>query len=146
MVPDEWKLLYKNTLNQVKQGIIDESRLDDAVRKILTVKFKTGLLDGRKPHEYSSNNIGSVKHRQIARQAVRESMVLLKNNENVLPIQSQKHILVVGEASRNIKNQMGGWTITWQGRDNSNSDFPKTLSIYEAIKSKVESIGGTIEY
>ena len=73
-------------------------------------------------------------------------MVLLKNNENVLPIQSQKHILVVGEASRNIKNQMGGWTITWQGRDNSNSDFPKTLSIYEAIKSKVESIGGTIEY
>lgn len=146
MVPDEWKLLYKNTLNQVKQGIINESRLDDAVRKILTVKFKTGLLDGRKPHEYSSNNIGSVKHRQIARQAVRESMVLLKNNENVLPIQSQKHILVVGEASRNIKNQMGGWTITWQGRDNSNSDFPNTLSIYEAIKSKVESIGGTIEY
>ena len=146
MVPDEWQSLYKNTLDQVKQGIIDESRLDDAVRKILTVKFKVGLLNGRKPHEYSANNIGSEKHRQIARQAVRESMVLLKNNENALPIESQKHILVVGEASRNIKNQMGGWTITWQGRGNSNSDFPRTLSIYEAIKNKVESIGGTVEY
>ncbi len=146
MVPDEWKELYINTLNSVKEGEINISRLDDAVRRVLTVKYRLGLLNGRIPHNYKYNFIGNEEHKEIARQAVRESIVLLKNNNQTLPIKSNKHILVVGSASQNISNQMGGWTITWQGRGNANSDFPNTLSIYEAIEEKAKSMNSSIEY
>ena len=146
MVPDDWKLLYKNTLDQVNLGLITKERLDDAVRNILQVKHLLGMFDERKPHLYPHNFIGSQEHKEIARQAVRESIVLLKNNSNTLPVKSGKHILVVGEASRQIKNQMGGWTISWQGRDVVNKDFPNTLSIYDSLKSRAESVGSTIEY
>ena len=112
----------------------------------LTVKYRLGLLSGRIPHDYEHNYIGNENHRKIARQAVRESIVLLKNNNQTLPIKSNKHILVVGSASQNISSQMGGWTITWQGRGNLNSDFPNTLSIYEAIEQKAKSINGSVEY
>jgi|TARA_B110000444_G_scaffold30128_1_gene25287 beta-glucosidase len=146
MAPDDWKVLYKNTLAQVKSGVISEERLDDAVKNILKVKYLLGLFDERKPHEYAYNFIGSEQHREVARQAVRESMVLLKNNSNTLPIKSNKHILVIGNAARQIKYQMGGWTISWQGRDNLNTDFPDTLSIFESLKLRAEAIGSTIEY
>lgn len=146
MAPDDWKSLYKNTLEQVKSGLISEKRLNDAVKNILKVKYALGLFDGRKPHNYPYNFIGSDKHRELAKQAVRESIVLLKNNSNILPIKSGKHILIVGNASKQIRNQMGGWTISWQGRDNLNTDFPNTLSIYESLKLRAESIGSTVEY
>ena len=146
MVPDDWKELYTNTLNSVQNEEITISRLDDAVRRVLTVKYRLGLLSGRIPHDYEHNYIGNENHRKIARQAVRESIVLLKNNNQTLPIKSNKHILVVGSASQNISSQMGGWTITWQGRGNLNSDFPNTLSIYEAIEQKAKSINGSVEY
>ena len=81
MAPDEWKPLYKNTLDQVKQGIISEDRLDEAVFNILSVKYLLGMFDGRKPHEYPHNYIGISDHKDLARQAVRESIVLLKNNK-----------------------------------------------------------------
>lgn len=107
MVPDEWKELYINTLNSAKEGEIDISRLDEAVRRVLTVKFRLGLLSGRMPHNYKYNFIGNKEHKEVARQAVRESIVLLKNNNQTLPIKSNKHILVIGAASKNISNQMG---------------------------------------
>jgi beta-glucosidase len=88
----------------------------------------------------------SLSTEEVARQAVRESIVLLKNNNNVLPIKANKHILVIGEAANKITKHMGGWTITWQGRENANEDFPNTLSIYEAIKSKAEANGSTVEF
>ena len=120
MVPDEWQELYKTTLKQVKNGSISIERLNDAVRRILRVKMQIGLLDGKKPHEYKSNFIGHPDHIAIARRAVRESLVLLKNNENLLPLNPNKHYLVVGNAALSINSQMGGWTITWQARDNKN--------------------------
>ena len=146
MAPDDWITLYKNTLDQVISGVISEERLDDAVRNILHVKQLLGLFDGRKPHEYPYNFIGSAEHKEVARQAVRESIVLLKNNDNILPIKAGQHILVVGEASQQIKSQMGGWTITWQGRENNNNEFPNTLSIYEAISKEAILNNSTIEY
>ena len=103
MAPDEWKPLYKNTLRQVKQGIISEERLNEAVKNILAVKYLLGMFNGRKPHEYPHNYIGISEHRKVARQAVRESIVLLKNNNNVLPIKANKHILVIGEAANKNK-------------------------------------------
>lgn len=63
-----------------------------------------------------------------------------------MPIKSNKHILVIGNAAKQIKYQMGGWTISWQGRDNLNTDFPDTLSIFESLKLRAEAIGSTIEY
>ena len=146
MAPDEWKPLYKNTLNQARNGEISIERLDEAVKNILSVKYLLGMFDGRKPHMYPHNYIGDNKHRAIARQSVRESIVLLKNNNNTLPIKSGKHILVIGDSANKITKHMGGWTITWQGRENQNSEFPNSQSIYEAIKSKVENNGGSVEF
>ena len=146
MAPDEWKTLYKNTLKQVRNGDISIKRLDEAVYNILSVKYLLGMFEGRKPHLYPHNYIGDIGHREIARQAVRESIVLLKNNNNTLPIKSGKHILVVGESAKSITKHMGGWTITWQGRENANSEFPNSKSIYQEIKSKVESNGGSVEF
>ncbi|MDA7735283.1 exo 1,3/1,4-beta-D-glucan glucohydrolase [Gammaproteobacteria bacterium] len=146
MAPDEWKLLYSNTLRQVKEGIISEERLNQAVKNILSVKYLLGMFDGRKPHEYPFNYIGDASHKDIARQAVRESIVLLKNNNKTLPISSNKHILVIGQSANKITKHMGGWTITWQGRENTNDEFPNSLSIFDAIKLKAESIGSTVEF
>ena len=146
MAPDEWKPLYKNTLKQVRNGDISIKRLDEAVKNILSVKYLLGMFEGRKPHLYPHNYIGDIGHREIARQAVRESIVLMKNNNSTLPIKSGKHILVIGESANYITKHMGGWTITWQGRGNTNSEFPNSKSIYQEIKSKVESIGGSVEF
>ena len=146
MAPDEWKSLYENTLDQARNGQISIERLDEAVKNILSVKYLLGMFDGRKPHLYPYNYIGDNKHRAIARQAVRESIVLLKNNNNTLPIKSGKHILVIGDSANKITKHMGGWTITWQGRENQNSEFPNSKSIYEAIKLKAENNGGSAEF
>ena len=146
MAPDEWKPLYENTLDQARNGEISIKRLDEAVKNILSVKYLLGMFDGRKPHLYPYNYIGDDKHRAIARQAVRESIVLLKNNNNTLPIKSGKHILVIGDSANKITKHMGGWTITWQGRENQNSEFPNSKSIYEAIKLKAENNGGSAEF
>ena len=146
MVPDEWQELYKTTLKQVKNGSISIERLNDAVRRILRVKMQIGLLDGKKPHEYKSNFIGHPDHISIARRAVRESLVLLKNNENLLPLNPNKHYLVVGNAALSINSQMGGWTITWQARDNKNSDYKNVQNIYSALAANILEEGGSIEF
>ena len=119
--------------------------MNDAVRKILTVKQRLGMLDGRKPHEYE-NYVGKIEHRELAREAVSKSLVLIKNNDNLLPLDSTKHFLVIGNAAVEIMNQMGGWTITWQGTELNRSDFPNTLSIYEALAEQVIENGGSIEF
>ena len=141
MVPSDWEALYWNTLNQVKSGVISEARLDDAVTRILSVKKYLGLFDNRKPHSFKENHLGSNNHRNLARQAVRESLVLLKNNTNVLPMNPKKNYLIIGDQSKHIENQMGGWTITWQGKSwegvsISNDDFPKTQRIYSSLSDR----------
>jgi beta-glucosidase len=144
-----WKPLYENTLAQVRSGVIPLSRLDDAVSRILRVKIRAGLFTKPAPAERKYANmgdvIGSPAHRDIARQAVRESLVLLKNNQHVLPIAPHQRILVAGDGADNIGKQSGGWSITWQGTGNTNSDFPGGSSIYQGIKAKVEAAGGQVE-
>ena len=146
MVPEDWQKLYKTTLNQVRRGEITEERLDDAVSRILYVKMQIGLLDGLKPHKYNHNYIGHPDHIAVARQAVRESLVLLKNTKNILPLDPSKHYVVIGNAAKSINNQMGGWTITWQGRENKNSDYKNVQSIYQSLVSLISSQGGSIEF
>ena len=151
MVPTEWESLYWNTLDQVENGIIPIERLNDAVQRILIVKEHLGLFNQRVPHNYNKNFLGSKDHIALAREAVRESIVLLKNHNNNLPMNPNKKYLIVGEMSQQIENQMGGWTITWQGKswegvNLSNEDFPNTQSIFDSLSNFIIQNGGSIEY
>ena len=146
MAPEDWQPLLKNTIAQVQSGTIPLERLNDAVTRILRVKARMGLLSGRKPHAFAENFLGHPRHIELARQAVRESLVLLKNNQQTLPLNPRAHVGVIGNAANKISSQTGGWTITWQGRENKNEDFIDTNTIFEAIFDAVNSSGGTIEF
>jgi beta-glucosidase len=148
MAPDGWKELYGNLLSQARAGIIPAPRLDDAVRRILRVKVLAGLFDrpspkGR-PDAGHFERLGSVEHRAIARQAVRESLVLLKNEHALLPLDPHKRLLVAGDGADNLGKQAGGWTVDWQGDHNTTADFPNATSIYAGIKAAVRAAGGTV--
>ena len=134
MVPENWKALYKNTVKQVKDGEISIERLDDAVKRILTVKQQLGMFEGRVPNQTKYSEVGLQKNREIARRAVRESLVLIKNNNAVLPIKDQQKILVIGDSADSLKIQTGGWTLDWQGANNTNSDFPGSITFLQALK------------
>ncbi|MBH37203.1 MAG: glycosyl hydrolase family 3 [Gammaproteobacteria bacterium] len=137
MVPENWKDLYRNTLRQVKSGEITLERLDDAVRRILLVKERLGMFDGRRPDSTMFSKVGTQKNRDVARQAVRESMVLLKNNNNILPLSRDANILVVGKDADSLRTQTGGWTLDWQGTNNENSDFPGSITFLQAVQEIV---------
>ena len=141
MAPDSWKPLYASTLAQVKSGEIPMARLDEAVRRILRVKVKTGLFNDSRPVEGHINELGSPAHRALAREAVRKSLVLLKNEGSVLPIRSGARVLVAGHAD-DIGQASGGWTLTWQGTGNTNADFPNGQSIWSGIREAVAAGGG----
>lgn len=147
MVPDDWRQLHKNTVAQVMSGTIPRSRLDDAVRRILRVKFRLGLFEKPKPSErlLAGNYalLGHPNHQAVARQAVGESLVLLKNNKNLLPLRTDQTILVTGSGADNISQQTGGWTLSWQGTGNTNEHFPNGTSIWEGLRSAIEAGGGT---
>ncbi|WP_238937493.1 glycoside hydrolase family 3 protein [Pseudoalteromonas sp. S16_S37] len=147
MVPtNAWKPLLENTIAQVKSGEISQARIDDAVSRILRVKFRAGLFDKPSPANRALSGktelIGHPEHRAVARQAVRESLVLLKNNDSILPLKPSINVLVAGDGADNIGKQSGGWTITWQGTGNSNDDFPGGSSIYDGINNVVSAQGG----
>ncbi len=142
MAPDSWKDLYANTLAQAKSGEIPMARIDDAVRRILRVKAKLGLFQQARPLEGKEAVMASAEHRAIARQAVRESLVLLKNN-GVLPVKASANILVAGSGADDIGQQAGGWTLSWQGTGNTKADFPNAQSIYSGLKETVEASGGS---
>jgi beta-glucosidase len=150
MAPDgNWRELYHNTLAQVKSGEISQARLDDAVARILRVKLRAGLFDKGAPstRELAGKRevIGSPEHRAVARQAVRESVVLLKNNAQTLPVKANSKILVAGDGADNIGKQSGGWSITWQGTGNVNADFPGGSSVYQGIADAAKAAGGSAE-
>lgn len=144
-----WKQLYDNTLREAKDGTIPMARLDDAVRRILRVKLRAGTFDRGRPSSRAAAGrfdlISSPTHKAIARQAVRESLVLLKN-EGVLPLKPGASILVAGAAADSISQQAGGWSITWQGADLPNSAFPNATSIWKGIEKTVRAGGGTATY
>jgi beta-glucosidase len=142
MAPDSWKDLYANTLAQAKSGEIPMARIDDAVRRILRVKAKMGLFQQARPLEGREALMASAEHKAIARQAVRESLVLLKNN-GVLPVKASANILVAGSGADDIGQQAGGWTLSWQGTGNTKADFPNAQSIYSGLKETVEASGGS---
>ena len=143
---DAWKPLYENTIAQVNSGEISLERIDDAVSRVLRVKLRAGLFEKSSPanRPLAGNKalVGHPDHRAIAKQAVRESLVLLKNNGQILPLDPSQNVLVAGDAADNIGKQSGGWTITWQGTKNENVDFPGGSSIYAGIQKAVSAAGG----
>jgi beta-glucosidase len=147
MAPDSWKGLYKSTLEQVKSGEIPQARLDDAVRRILLVKLRSGLFEAGKPSSRKPGGefklLGSPEHRAVARRAVRESLVLLKNQNHLLPLKPKAKVLVAGDGADSISKQNGGWTLSWQGTGLANSLFPHAESIYSGIRSAVTAAGGS---
>jgi beta-glucosidase len=148
MAPDSWKGLYASTLQQVKNGTISMERLNDAVRRILRVKLASGIFEKGAPSSRTNagdeNILGLPENRSIARQAVRESMVLLKNNNQVLPINASKTILVVGDGAASISKASGGWTLSWQGTGHDNDEFPNGESILNGIEEVVSDAGGKV--
>ena len=148
MAPDSWKGLYESTLQHVKEGTITIERLDDAVRRILRVKLLSGIFQKGAPSTRANagneNLLALPEHRAVARQAVRESLVLLKNNNQILPIDPTKTILVVGDGAASISKASGGWTLSWQGTGHSNDKFPNGESILQGIEQVVADAGGKL--
>ena len=149
MAPDTWKAVYDNTLAQVKSGAIPMARLDDAVTRILRVKMRLGLFEAGRPSQRALGGrfeqLGSAEHRALAREAVRKSLVLLKNEGGLLPLAPQSRVLVAGDGADDIGKQAGGWTLSWQGTGTKRADFPGATSIWDGIQAATSAAGGKAE-
>ncbi|WP_437546756.1 exo 1,3/1,4-beta-D-glucan glucohydrolase [Sorangium sp. So ce367] len=149
MVPNDWMAFIENTIAQAESGEIPMARIDDAVTRILRVKMRAGLLGPRASKGAPSTRsvagdaalLAAPEHRAVAREAVRKSLVLLKNKGDVLPLSKSMNVLVAGKTANNIQNQSGGWTLTWQGTGNTNADFPNAQSIYAGIEETITAAG-----
>jgi beta-glucosidase len=135
MLPYDYKAFLSDVRKAVNKGDISQKRIDDAVSRILYQKFKAGLFDA-KPNITGFENVGSDKHRELARKAVSSSAVLLKNDNNLLPLsKNTDQILIAGSGADNIGRQSGAWTVEWQGVDGN--WMPGGSSILQGIKQVV---------
>ncbi|PKB14501.1 beta-glucosidase [Novosphingobium kunmingense] len=142
MAPDSWKGLYDSTLKAAKDGRITAARLDDAVRRILRVKAKLGLMGPAPVRRGDLAQVGAPAHLALAREAVAKSLVLLKNNGGVLPLKPGVKVLITGPGADSMAMQAGGWTVTWQGTDTTAADFPNGQTIGRALADAVRAGGG----
>jgi beta-glucosidase len=134
MVPDDWRAFIANTKRQVRDGEIPMARIDDAVSRIVRAKLAMGAFGKRPSQRAGAGDASLLQDRVLARRAVRESLVLLKNNHDALPLKRGSKLLVVGKSADSIANQVGGWSLTWQGTDNGNADFPNATSVLAGIR------------
>lgn len=142
MAPDSWKGLFDSTLRDARSGVIPMARIDDAVTRILRVKAKLGLLQDSAVQRGAPALVGAPEHLAVAREAAAKSLVLLKNNDGILPIRPGAQVLIAGPGADDMAMQAGGWTIGWQGTDTKASDFPNGQTIGKAIATAVSTAGG----
>ncbi|EXB97679.1 Lysosomal beta glucosidase [Morus notabilis] len=147
MVPFNYSEFINDLTNLVKNNVIPIDRINDAVGRILLVKFTLGLFENPLADFSLVNELGSQAHRDLAREAVRKSLVLLKNGKNettpLLPLYKKAHkILVAGSHANNLGYQCGGWTISWEGFSGNNST--RGTTILDAIKSTVDPSTETV--
>lgn len=141
MEPHTWKEAYDHLIQAVKNGDVPMERIDDAVSRILCVKYRIGLFD--QPFvEYTSGELSPDEHKAVAREAVRKSLVLLKNEGNRLPLKKNSKILLMGPGADDMALQNGGWTVRWQGAEPG--DVIEGTTILQGLKAVVEANGGTI--
>ncbi|XP_073291913.1 uncharacterized protein [Primulina huaijiensis] len=141
MLPNNFAEFISDLTSLVKSNAIPMSRIDDAVKRILRVKFVMGLFENPIADLSLANQLGSQEHRELAREAVRKSLVLLKNgkiaNQPLLPLSKKvPKILVAGSHADNLGNQCGGWTIEWQGV--KGNDLTVGTTILTAVKNTVD--------
>lgn len=135
MVSENWRLFIGHLKRHVKRGSISMKRIDDATRRILAVKFAFGLFNKARPANRcwsNSESFGGQEHRKVAREAVRKSLVLLKNEDKLLPLAKNARILVTGKNAHNRGHQCGGFSLTWQG-ESGNECIEGGTSIWEGI-------------
>ncbi len=143
MVPYDHKRFITTLNKAIANGDIPQERIDDAVRRILRVKFEMGLFERPLPDSSQKALVGSPEHRAVAARAVSQSLVLLKNDNAALPLdKSSSLIFVAGVAANDIGIQSGGWTITWQG---SAGEITPGTTILQGIQEKVSS-STTVQY
>jgi hypothetical protein len=132
MTPFNYIEFHNTLIDLVEQGNVDTSRINDAVRRILRIKFKMGLFERPYADRSLLDSIGTEAHREVAREAVRKSLVLLKKKDGILPISKENiHIFLAGEHADNLGYQCGGWTIYWTG---GSGDITLGTTIWEAIQ------------
>jgi beta-glucosidase len=137
MVPNDWQTFISLLRTEVQAGRVAMSRIDDANRRILTKKIELGLFERPLTDRSFTGTVGNAAHRALARTAVAQSQVVLKNSGNILPLgRDNNRIFVAGKSADNIGNQSGGWTISWQG--SSGNPTPGT-SILQGIRNSVGS-------
>ena len=137
MVPYDYVKFIEAMRQAVNNGDIPESRVDDAVRRILRVKFALGLFEQPMPDTKYQATVRSREHLELARQAVRESLVLLTNNDNILPLSKDTPLIfVAGKGANDIGLQSGGWTLEWQGKVGNDNEG---TTIFSAIKAAVST-------
>jgi beta-glucosidase len=139
MVPEDWKQFIPATIEDVRAGRIPLSRIDDAVSRIIRVKLKSGLFDGSPATGTRPNTsvLNSAAVRDLAREAVRKSLVLLKNGRGVLPLKRTGKILLVGKGADSLPMQSGGWSLTWQGDHTTTADYPNADTLLAAMRKKL---------
>lgn len=139
MISEHWQPFIKHLTHHVVRGTVSMERVDDAVRRILGVKFAYGLFDKPRPADRRWSNhssFGSPEHREVAREAVGKSLVLLKNDGGILPLAKDRRILVAGKNAHNLGHQCGGFTISWQGTSGNDHVLGAT-SVWEGIAQVV---------
>ena len=143
MVPNNYKEFIQYLKELVNENKVSLERIDDAVRRILTVKFELGLFEKPYTDRSLTSRVGSAAHREVSRKCVRESLVLLKNQNNFLPLsKTLSRIHVAGKNALDIGNQCGGWTISWQG---NSGNITTGTTVYQGIKNTV-SATTSVEY
>ncbi len=139
MVPEDWRQFIDNTVEQVERGDIPQARIDDAVTRILRVKLRAGVMDNVPSARPAASRFAGKQvpllSKTLARQAVRQSLVLLKNDRHALPLRRGGRWLVVGALADSLPAQVGGWSLTWQGNDTTNVDFPQGTTVLDALRS-----------
>jgi beta-glucosidase len=143
MVPVNYEYFISELKILVKSGYVPMSRIDDAVRRILRIKIRMGLFEKPFSDRTLTPAVGSDAHREVARECVRQSLVLLKNQNNILPLKKNvSRIHVAGKNADNIGNQCGGWTISWQGMSGA---ITSGTTILQSIQQSVSS-GSQVTY
>ena len=140
MVPTDYVRFITTVKSGVQAGTIEQERIDDAVRRILRVKFEMGLFEKPMPAAGKASDVGADAHRAIARTAVAQSAVLLKTSGNLLPITSGRKVLLAGQGADDIGIQSGGWTITWQG---SEGEITRGTTLRAALAAR---LGGNLAF
>lgn len=146
MVPYDYKLFIESLTKAVENGDVTQERIDDAVRRILTVKFELGLFEQPYTDEEWLSYLGSEAHRDLAREGAQKTATLLKNDNSALPIKAEQSVLVTGQAADDIGLACGGWTISWQGMA---GPITKGKTLLEGLRGQSDnvhySLDGTTE-